>query len=245
MNPEQHLGPLGPDRPGFPEQRHPVGDRLHAGQRTPPGGECIEDEQDGHRLEARRRQLRRPRLWLVEAEGVDEADGDDGQESDDEHRRGQQEGARRLAQAAQVEHHDEQEDPQAQRDGGPVERREGRLEAGDSGGDGDGDGQRVVDDQRCRGDEARVGAEVRPGDGVGAAAHRIGVDDLAVGEHQDRQEGDDGDRDGEDEVQSPGARHGQHEDDRLGPVCNRGQSVEGQGREALDGSDALLPGAPR
>ena len=174
---------------------------------------------------------------------MDEADGDDGQQPDDEDHRGQQEGARRLAQAAQVEQHDEEKDPQAQRNGGAVQRREGRLEPGDTGGDGDGDGERVVDDERRRGDEARVGAEVRPGDGVGAAAHRIGVDDLAVREDQDRQEGDDGDRDGEDEVQGPGARHGQHEDDRLGPVGDRGQCVERQGRQALDRGDPLLPTA--
>ena len=45
-------------------------------------------------------------------------------------------------------------------------------------------------------------------------------------------------------MQGSGARHGQHEDDRLGPVGDRGQCVEGQGREALDRGDPLLPGAP-
>ena len=127
----------------------------------------------------------------------------------------------------------------------PLSAGKADCSARDAGRDGDGDGERVVDDQRGGGHEARVGAEVGPGDGVGAAAHRIGVDDLAVGEHQDRQEGDDGDRDGEDEVQSAGARHGQHEDDGLGPVGDRGQCVEREGREALDRGDALLPGAPR
>ena len=126
---EQHLGPLGPDGPGLSEQRHPVGDRLHAGQGAATGREGLEDEQDGHRLQAVRGDLRRPRLGLVEPERVDEADGDDGQEPDDEQHRRQEEGAGRLPKAAQVEHGDEEEDPQAERHGGPIERGEGGVEA--------------------------------------------------------------------------------------------------------------------
>ncbi len=190
-------------------------------ERAAAGGEGLEDEQDGDRLQPRGRQLRRPLLGLVEPEGMDEADGDDGQETDDEHHRRQQEGARRLAEAPQVEHHDEEEDAQAQRHRGPVQGGKGRLEPGDAGRDGDGDGEGVVDDQRGGGDQAGVGAEVGAGDRVGPAAHRVGVDHLAVGEDQDGQEGDDGDRDGEDQVQGPGARDGQHEDDGLGPVGHR------------------------
>ena len=44
------------------------------------------------------------------------------------------------------------EDPEAQRDRCPVERREGGLERRDAGGDGDGDRERVVDDQCGGGD---------------------------------------------------------------------------------------------
>jgi hypothetical protein len=38
---EQQLGMLGPDLTGLLEQRHPVGDRLHAGQRAAPGRERL------------------------------------------------------------------------------------------------------------------------------------------------------------------------------------------------------------
>ena len=107
--------------------------------------------------------LGRAELRLVEPERVDEADGDDGQQADDEEQGRQQEGPSRLAEAAQVEHHDEEEDPEAERDGGAVQAREGGLQGGDAGRDGDGDGQRVVDDQRRRGDEAACGRRSWPG----------------------------------------------------------------------------------
>ncbi len=137
------------------------------------------------------------------------------------------------------------EDPQAERDGGPVQGGEGGLQRGHAGGDGDGDGERVVDDQRRGGDEAGVPPEVGAGDGVGPAAHRVGVDDLAVGEDEDGQESDDGDRDGQDEVQGTRAGHRQHEDDGLGSVGHRREGVERERRESLDGSDPFLARAPR
>ena len=147
---EQHLGPLGPHGPWLAEQRHAVGDRLDAGERAAPGREGLQDEQDGDRLESARGQLRRAELLLVQAEGMDEADGDDGEQAEDEDQRGQQEGTGRLAQAAQVEHRDDEEDAEAERDGGTGKRGEGGGERGHTGRDGDGDGQRVVDHERRR-----------------------------------------------------------------------------------------------
>jgi hypothetical protein len=96
--------------------------------------------------------------------------------------------------------------------------REGGLQGGDARRDGDGHGQGVVHDQGGSGHEARVGAEVGPGDGVGPAPHRVGVDHLAVREHQNGQQADDGDRDGQDQMQRPCARHSQHQDDGFGAV---------------------------
>ena len=54
---------------------------------------------------------------------------------------------------------------------------------------------------------------------------------------------DDGDRDGQDQVQRPGAGHRQHEDDGLGAVGHRRQGVEREGRQPLDRGDAVLPAA--
>ena len=59
-----------------------------------------------------------PELRLAEPEGVDEPDGDDGEQADDEDQGRQQEGPGRLAEAAQVEHGDEEQDPEAERDRG-------------------------------------------------------------------------------------------------------------------------------
>ena len=55
---------------------------------------------------------------------------------------------------------------------------------------------------------------------------------------------DDGHGDGQDQVQRAGAGHGQDDDDRLGPVGHRGQGVERQGGEALDGGDAVRSRCP-
>ena len=114
---EQHLGALGPHGPGLAEERDAVGDGLDAGQRAAAGGEGLEDEQERHRLEPGGGQLGRPELRLVQAQRVDQPDHDDGEQPHDEHHGRQQEGPGRLAQAAQVEHGDEDEDAQAQRHG--------------------------------------------------------------------------------------------------------------------------------
>ena len=125
--------------------------------------------------------------------------------------------------------------PEADRHGRRGERRERRGERADAGGDRDRDGERVVDDERGAGDEARVRAEVRARHGVGPAATGVRVDDLAVGEDEDREQRDDGERDRQHEVQRARTGEGQHDDDRLGPVGDRGQRVERQRREPLDG----------
>ena len=68
--------------------------------------------------------------------------------------------------------------------------------------------------------------EVGPRDGIGPATHRVGVDDLAVREDENGQEPDDGDRDRQDQVQGPRARHGQDEDDGFWAVGHRSECVE-------------------
>ena len=67
-----------------------------------------------------------------------------------------------------------------------VQRRHGRDQSADAGGDADGHVQHVVDHQRRGGEQAGAGAEVLLGDGVGAAAARVGADRLAVGEVEDQ-----------------------------------------------------------
>ena len=180
-----------------------------------------------------------PGLGCSQAQGMDQPDGNDGQEPDDEHEGGDEEGACPLAQPAEIERGDDQQDPQAHRDHVGSGGREGRGQLTDAGGDRDGDGQGVVDDQRRPGQLAGLMPEVVAGHRVGAAPVRIGVDDLPVGDHQDDQQDDDGDGDGQDEVKGGGAGRGQDDENGLGPVGDRGQRIEGEGGQAFDRGDLL------
>ena len=181
----------------------------------------------------------RPMGAVSPAQGMDQADADDGQEADDEDDGGQEKGTGALPQSSQVEDGDEQEDAQAHLD--RVMRRggKGRGEGAHAGGDGDGHRQGVVDDEGGAGQLADPGTEVVTRHGVGAATVRVGVDHLAVGGHQDDQEDDDGDGDGQDEVERGGARRGQDDQDGLGPIGHRGERVERERRQTFDGCDLL------
>ena len=145
---EQELGALGPGHPGLLEQGHAVGDGLDPGQGTAPGRERLEHQQDRDRFDGAGGHQRVPGLRLTQAQGVDQADGNDGQQPDDEDEGRDEKGTGPLPQPAEIEHGDDQEDAQAHRD--HVGRRggKGRGQLTDAGGDGDGHGEGVVDDQR-------------------------------------------------------------------------------------------------
>ncbi len=179
------------------------------------------------------------RLRLAQAQGVNEPDGNDGQEPDDEDEGGDEKGPCPFAQPTEIERGDEEEDAQAHRDhvgrGGGKSRRQ----LADAGGDGYGDGEGVVHDEGGSGQLAGLTPEIVAGDGVGTTPVRIGVDDLAVGDHQDDQQQDDGDGDGQDEMEGGGAGGGQDDENGLGSVGHRGQGVEGQGRQAFHRGDLL------
>ena len=173
---------------------------------------------------------------------MDQADGDDGQQPDDEHEGGYQEGAGALAQAPEVEGGDDEQDPQAYLDRVRRGRRKGGCERTHARGDGDRHCQGVVHDQRGTGQLAHLRPEVVAGHGVGTTAVGVGIDDLAVGDHEDDQKGDDGDGDGQDEVQGRRAGRGQDDEDRLGPVGHGGESVERQSRQTFHRRDLLARG---
>ena len=88
-------------------------------ERAASGREGAQDEEDGHRLEAARRELGLTHRCFVQTEWMDEPDRNDGEETDDEDHGGEQEGPGGLTQAAQVEQGDDDQDAQAERDGGP------------------------------------------------------------------------------------------------------------------------------
>ena len=69
-----------------------------------------------------------------------------------------------------------------------LQLREGRDQRGHAGGDADRDGQDVADQQRRAGGQRRQLAEVVLGHDVAAAAVRVGLDRLPVGDADDDQQ---------------------------------------------------------
>ena len=100
-------------------------------------------------------------------------------------------------------------------------RRDGRH----AGGDGDRHRQHVVHQQRGRGHQAGDRTQVRPRDDVGAAAARIGVDRLLVGDRDDRQQPGDGERDRNRQVKRGRAGQDQDEQDLFRRVGDRRERV--------------------
>ena len=115
-----------------------------------------------------------------------EAARDQHEDADDEEVRGDGEDAARLPDAAKVaEHQNSQKRRGTSPRGTPSSARQRRRDGEHAGRDADRDGQRVVDEERRRGDEAGALPDVLLGDDVRAAARRIGVDRLAVGKRDD------------------------------------------------------------
>ena len=127
----------------------------------------------------------------------------------------------------------------------PASAGNGRRQRGDAGGDGDGDGEGVVHHQRGRRHLGRALPEVGPGHGVGPAPVGVAVDDLAVGDDQQGQQGHDGDGDRQHQVQGGHAGGAEDQHDGLGTVGHRGEGVEGEGGETLEGCDLPVPGLAR
>ena len=182
---EQQLGPLGPDHAGFTEERDAVGDGFDTGQCAAAGRERLEDQQHADRLHCVGGDQGFPRLGGSQAERVDHADGNDREQPHDEDHGGQQKDPSTLAEAAEIEHGDDQEDAQAHRNRVAGSGGKGRGELSHPGGDGDSHRQCVVDDQRGSGELAGAGTEVVPADRVGPATVGVGIDDLAVGDHEE------------------------------------------------------------
>ena len=102
-----------------------------------------------------------------------------------EHQGGDEEGSGAFGKTEEVERGEQDQQGQAEGDGGRCQGREGRGQGGDAGGDGHGHGEHVVNDQRGTRQETGNLAEVSFANRVGAAAVGVGGDDLAVREDQD------------------------------------------------------------
>ncbi len=110
--------------------------------------------------------------------------------------------ARGVSDTSQVENRDHRQDAQADGHRGADQARERGGQRCNARTDRDGDCQRVVHDETRPRDQARTGTQVGARDGVGTASTRVCVDDLAIREHQDREQSQDHDGDRQDQVQS-------------------------------------------
>ena len=90
--------------------------------------------------------------------------------------------------AAKVAEHQQRQKEEAYLDAIRIQARKRGNDREHAGRDADRDGQRVVDQERRRGDKACVRSDVLFRDGVGAAAFRVGKNGLAVGEGDDGQQ---------------------------------------------------------
>ena len=173
-------------------------------------------------------------------DGPVDADREQQEEAGDEEVGRQREQPAGVEHAAQVDERDQGQDGEAQRQDVGLQDRHGRDQRGDAGGDADGHVEDVVEHQRRGGEQAGAGAEVLPGDGVGAAVARVGADGLAVGDVEDGQERQDRQHDGADVGEAGGAERDEDGEGGLGPVGGGAEAVEAHGGHALEGADLAL-----
>ena len=233
---EPHLRVLRAARPRLAELRHGVRDRLHPGQCRAAGGKRLQQQQDADRLGGRADLM----VERHRGVGTDQAADDHRRHRQDEQQRRDREDLRRLRDAPQVQAGDEGEHGQAQPDPGAIEHGERGVEGLDAGRHADGRVQHVVDDQRRGGDQAGLGAQVRLGHGVRAAAVGKRRDHLAVGHHEHGEQDDDRAGDRQRVVQGGGAGRDQDDEDGLGAVGDRGERVEGERGQPLDRGQPML-----
>ena len=148
--------------------------------------------------------------------------------------RGHGEDAPGLADPAQVDVRDQDDQPRRDPNGAVVagECREHRRESGNARCHRDGDGEGVVDEKGHDCDLSHLRPEVLPRDHVRAACLRVDLHDLEVGQRHEDQDGDhrEGDWHDEGERCDPDRSH-ENEEDLLGRVRGRRDDVRGQHRQ--------------
>ena len=223
------------------EGGHAVGDGLHAGERHRAAGEGSQEQQDGDRLDGVGRSGQRVHgldACALEEDPID-AQRDHQQGRSHEEVRGRREDVPRLPDATQVAQRHEDDEEHAQGHGPGQQLRQRRGDLRDRRGDRHRDGQDVVDEEGAGGDQRWQPAEVLLGDGVGAAAVRVGDADLAIAGRDHRQQDGDGDGHLEAEDEGDGAGHDEDAQDLLGGVGARADGVGAEDGERLRLAEAL------
>jgi hypothetical protein len=100
-------------------------------------------------------------------------------------------------------------------------------------------GQGVIHQQCRRRHQPRPGAEVLAGDHIGASPLGVGLNRLAIGEHHNRDQADDADRDRQ--GQTKGTAAGQEQDPQGGlrRIGHRGEGIRGEDRQRNQARQAL------
>ncbi len=246
-------GLAGVHRGGAAEAAHPVGDRLQAGERRAAVGERAQEGDEGQSHQPA--VTRCPEMPIEElalgrdGDVVEVAQGLLGIADDDDRAQGDHvevgrdgENPPGLADAAQVPVEEEEHDTDRDGDrvGGVGQARDGTGQVGRTRRRLHGHRDRVVDQQRHRGDLGHLRPEIVPGHHVGSSGLRVVLDDVEVRHGHEEEDAQDcqGDRDQEAEGgQTDVGRHlGQH---LLGAVGRGRDAVRGQHTERSRPAEAL------
>ena len=221
------------------EGRDAVGDRFGAGHRRRAVRERTQDDQQAQCLDARhRRRDARDVRWRPR-QHLHHPHADEEQRSDHERIGRDREDRAALADATQVDGHDEQDREDDELDLDLAKHRKCRREREHPGRDAHRDREDVVDEQRRCADQARQHAEVRPRHDVTAAAAGIRLDGLPVRERDQAEERHDQHRDGHHEPERRRTRDEQGEHRGLGRVGDRRHDVAREDRKRLPDREAL------
>ena len=212
---------------------HTVRDGLDAGQRRAAAAEGRQDEQDADRLSrgfdfARgdHRSLRHETLRC----GADQTERDHADDADQEEVGRHGEDAARFPNPAQVEQRHQDDESQTERDPMVAELRHRRGQRGHAGGDADRHGDDVAEQERGAGGQGRQLPKVVLGHDVGAAARRVRLDRLPVGDADDQEQGDDAHPDWQAQRKRPQPGQEQDVQDLLRGVGHRGEGIRREDR---------------
>ena len=209
------------DAPAGKRAQHQISERE-------PGREAAVADADGVKRVARRTAAATVR---VADEELHNAGADEREHRDDECVRRDAERGARLAHAAEVHEHRDDDGGDAERDGAAARARVGRRDGRDAARDRDRDGEDVVREERGGSGEAGQWAQVLIGDGEGSAAPGVGEDRLPVGECDEDEQPDDDGRDRQDVAERGGAEGGEDVEDLVRGVRDRRDRVGGEDGE--------------
>ena len=150
---------------------------------------------------------------------------------------GHGEGKPGLADSAEIENGNYDQNADAQRNGMGQQGRDSRHQRSDARGNSNRSGENVVGKKRGGGKEARPSAEIKSRDGVRAAARGIGGDGLAIGEIDNQQQRDDRGANGNDVMNAEQSERNQQAEGSFRSVGRRTQGVESEDRDALRHAD--------